>query len=293
MEYALSTEEPVGQEIKRIYSNCLRETAAEIHPPFENLPESIHNTRKGIKFIRTLLRLLKNLLGQEKFEQTNLFFRDKSRYISEFRDLHVIIALLQHVTSEAHSVRPKNIKPALKKLRNQEQKLLDQAHQQNQFEKMADELEESCSILDEHLETVRGVSVLFVGLEDIYRNGATHLSLAHGEGKTDQFHEWRKQVKHLLHSYQIMMQYWPETLDINGKSLQQLSDYLGEEHDLALLEELLNNDELKEELTATEAMLKYIDQKRSFLQRSALNLGDFIYSESVEDFSSHFKTGQQ
>ncbi|MDR8390520.1 CHAD domain-containing protein [Aliifodinibius sp. S!AR15-10] len=238
--------------------------------------------------MRALIRLIRTPLGEEDYKQLNLFFRDMSRFVSELRDTHVIILILQHVATEAHSVRHKDIEQGLDELQRREQRLLEKAEEKNAFEEMANSLEENCESFLERDLIADNLPDLRPGVQEIFRNGREKFNLANEDGTKEHFHEWRKEVKYLLHIFQILNYYWPEELDINGKSLTQLSDYLGEEHDLALFDTLLRDDDFGPLLSNKKAMTSYVDQKRSFLQRSALNLGGFIYSKSEEEFISYF-----
>lgn len=289
MEITLRTDEPIDQEIKRVYLTCLQETIPIIRPPHQHLHEAIHNTRKSFKFMRALIRLIKYPLGVEDYKQQNQFFRDLGRIVSDLRDVRVMIVLMQYVATESHSVRKKDIEPGLFELQEHEQNLLDEAHEQKQFEEIANQLEENEKAFADRNLLADKVQQLLPGLIEIYKKGQEGFTKARAEGTKEHFHNWRKRVKYLLHAFQVLANYWPDELDIKGKSLHQLSDYLGDEHDLALLDDLLIDDEFSENFGNIKAMKSYVDQKRSFLQRSALNLGEFIYSKSGDEFISYFE----
>ncbi|MFH5831220.1 CHAD domain-containing protein [Halalkalibaculum sp. DA384] len=288
MDYALATDESIDEGIKRIYTDRLQQIIPTIRPPHQNLHEAIHDARRGFKFMRALIRLIKFSLEPEAYEQQNHMFRDMGRFVSELRDLHVFILLMQYVARESHSVRPQDIEEGLNILQQQEKELLEEARDQHRFEDMADRLEEVQNAFTEQQGLPGQQSLLFPGLKEIYKKGRENYFRADEEGTKEQFHEWRKQVKYFMNAFQVLAYFWPGKLDIKGKSLAQLSDYLGEEHDLALLDDLLVDQDFRRHLGNIKAMRSYVDQKRSFLQRSALNLGGFIYSKTEEEFISFF-----
>ncbi|MFH5883844.1 CHAD domain-containing protein [Halalkalibaculum sp. DA3122] len=288
MDYALATDESIDEGIKRIYTDRLQQIIPTIRPPHQNLHEAIHDARRGFKFMRALIRLIKFSLEPEAYEQQNHMFRDMGRFVSELRDLHVFILLMQYVARESHSVRPQDIEEGLNILQQQEKELLEEARDQHRFEDMADRLEEVQNAFTEQQGLPDQQSLLFPGLKEIYKKGRENYFRADEEGTKEQFHEWRKQVKYFMNAFQVLAHFWPGKLDIKGKSLAQLSDYLGEEHDLALLDDLLVDQDFRRHLGNIKAMRSYVDQKRSFLQRSALNLGGFIYSKTEEEFISFF-----
>lgn len=289
MEYSLANDETIDQGIRRIHARCVKGTISIIRPPHQDLNESIHNTRKSFKFLRALIRLVRSPLGIEIYNQENRFFRDLGRDISDLRDIHVMSIILQYVATEAHSVRPKDINSGQEGLKRREEQLLAEAESNDLFGKVASGLEDSLSRFHELPEIPNELNALLPGLKAVYGSGREHYLQVCEDPNKERLHEWRKQVKYLLHQFQVLQGYWPSALGINGTSLQQLSDYLGEEHDLALFDDLLREDSFRDKLHNIEAMQAYVDQKRSHLQRSALNLGEFIYAREPDEFIAYFE----
>lgn len=289
MSYSLANDETIDHGIRRIYTTCIDETVTGLTPPFKNLHEIVHNSRKSFKFMRALFRLMRDPLGHKSYKKKNNFFRDLGREISEIRDLHVLGIILEYISREAQSVRPADVKKGLQEISRREQALVDKMEKRNRFEKIRTKLERNRSKNDTIPPLDNSIKPLLPGLRKIYKKGQKAFLKAQRTGDEADFHEWRKQVKYLLNSYQILANYWPVEVGINGTSLQQLSDYLGEEHDLAVFKGLLNKKSFRKFLNNTEPMHNYVDQKRAFLQRSALNLGNFIYKQTDEEFINQFK----
>lgn len=289
MENSLRTDEAIDTGIKRIYSDLLDETKSMVMPPRSNIHETIHNTRKSFKFIRALYRLIKVPLGTERFENENYAFRDLGRLVSNLRDLHVMIVMLQYVASEAHSVRKSDVSDGFVLLERREKEALEKAlDKERRFEKIEWELISAGKRLKEWPEIPDRIQSLLPGLAEVYTKGRVGYQQAREAPEKHHFHEWRKQVKYLLHHFEILANYWPGDIGISGASLQQLSDYLGEEHDLAVFDDLLDEKTFSSKLNKTGLLRSYVDQKRSFLQRSALNLGGFIYDKPEDEFISFF-----
>ncbi|MDZ7691274.1 MAG: CHAD domain-containing protein [Balneolaceae bacterium] len=289
MSYSISSDETIDQGIRRIYKTCLNETISGLSPPIQNLHEAIHNSRKSFKFLRALVRLLQEPMGQGTYARENQFFRDQGREISELRDLHVMSVVLQFVAREAQSVRPKDIEAGAKKLNHRETLLLESMEEEDRFKEIISALKQANHLLDEIPELSNSLAPLLPGLKNVYQKGKEAFHKAKVTADKEDFHEWRKEVKYLLNHHQVLSNYWPPEVGVNGTSLLQLSDYLGEEHDLAIFDDLLMEETFNENLGHIEAMENYVHQKRSFLQRSALNLGDFIYSKTEDEFISFFK----
>jgi CHAD domain-containing protein len=56
---------------------------------------------------------------------------------------------------------------------------------------------------------------------------------------SENFHEWRKRVKDLSYHLQMLNPIWPEQICAAASELKELSDYLGDDHDLVLLEQAI------------------------------------------------------
>jgi len=290
MEKSLNPEESFDRGIRRIYKESAEDTASVVSPPHEDIHESIHTARKNLKFMRALLRLARSPLGQETFDNENRALRDMGRVMSDLRDGHVLVLVLHYVAREAHTVKPPDIADGISVLEQRIRVALEEATGENRpLLTIPSELRKCSDRAGEWPEIPDSLDALLPGMGEVYRKGRERFQLAKDEPVEKHFHEWRKQVKYLLHQHEILVHYWPKALGINQKSLHQLSDYLGEEHDLAMLADQLDDEEFSPNIRKVDALASYIQQKRSFLQRNALNLGEFIYSKSEEEFLDCFR----
>lgn len=295
MENSLHPDETIDAGIRRIYSGLLDKGISMVRPPSNDIHDTVHNTRKSFKFIRALHRLVKFQLGTERYEKENYAFRDLGRLVSELRDNHVMIVMLHHVASEAHSVRKQDISAGVELLQERERQALEHAlGEEKRLEKIEWGLISAGRRLKEEWPEIPDtMESLLPGLAEVYAKGRTGYNQTEEAPEKEHFHEWRKQVKYLLHQHEILARYWPEDLGLNGTTLVQLSDYLGEEHDLALFLDLLGEREFNKNLDKVEALISYSDQKRTFLQRSALNIGGFVYAKPGDEFISFFRESKQ
>ena len=75
------------------------------------------------------------------------------------------------------------------------------------------------------------------GLAESTAGGAAKKQTAYGQPTTENFHAWRKRVKYTRFHLQILQPLWPDLMATLAREGDLLADNLGEEHDLALLEE--------------------------------------------------------
>ena len=287
---ALHREEQLSEGIQRVLREQVQGIQDAISHP-EDLKTTIHHTRKHVKMIRSILRLLRVKYGNSWFAEENIFFRDLAAQLSDIRDAHVLedsIDLLQHdATSGLTSFNTGELRTHIQSYVAQ----LEQAiHQSNTLPAIGSELETYSipgviSTLDNDLYE------LIDGLERIYEAGYNNMYQTYLHPAAESFHEWRKSVKHLLYVSQLLENYWPITTAPTPSNLKELSDVLGQEHDLSNLQlyvTTLADDGVIENATL-DLFVTESDKKRTKLQRTAEHLGKEVYTETAEYFIRHFQ----
>jgi CHAD domain-containing protein len=108
--------------------------------------------------------------------------------------------------------------------------------------------------------------------------------------EADRFHELRKRVKYHWYHTRLLRPLWPLLIRREAKAGDELSDLLGDEHDLSvfrgmLLREphLLAGVELQAELFAC------IDRRRESLRREAIVLSRRLFAEKPKHFVRRYQ----
>jgi CHAD domain-containing protein len=123
------------------------------------------------------------------------------------------------------------------------------------------------------------------GLEAGYREGRRCFVKAYALGDDETFHDWRKAMQRHWRHLQLVSPAWPEALRPRIALAQELSQLLGDDHDLAVLREwistrgktLLDEDEIAE--------LQTLCRKRqSELRRLAKGRGRRLFGEKPKAF---------
>jgi CHAD domain-containing protein len=286
--YRLRRDEHVPDGMRRISRGQLEAAIEELDgQPNRKLDEAVHSTRKRLKRLRAALRLERAAIGDETYRRENTIFRDTGRRLSGPRDAAVLIETLDDLTDRfgdelpAEQVRPlrdrlaQDHKRAVAKLRLEEATLADV----------------SGTLEDAHVRTAarkydsRGFDALSPGLRRIYRRGRRAMQAARQEPSNEHMHEWRKRAKDLWHATQIVRPASPKRMKALAKQAHQLSDLLGDDHDLAVLRERVVKGGVAFEQPSTRtALLAVIDRRRAELQREALDLGAKVYDRSPKRF---------
>jgi CHAD domain-containing protein len=100
---------------------------------------------------------------------------------------------------------------------------------------------------------------------------------------TEDLHEWRKEVKAYWHALELFQAANPSKPSADVRDAHRLSDLLGEDHDLALLESRIVKRAGAKRAKAHGVLLKSIVAKRARLQKRARKLGVRLYSAASKE----------
>jgi CHAD domain-containing protein len=264
----ISSDRPV-QQSRDIFLRHLGSAVEEL----EGSKPNIHGARKQLKRARATLRLLRPAIGDELYRRENVAARDAARPLSRARDEEVmneaLDGLLERFRAAASDLQVAPLRQSLHK-----------GHRQSDHELPAKQLNEIKAALKLSMTRSRawqlgadGWDCLEPALRATYRRGRRALREARTERATDPLHEWRKQTKYLWHQLQILTPLAPGPVGELADEFHHLADYLGDEHDLAVLRGRLSG-----------PVTELIERRREELQDKALALGERLYADKSKTF---------
>jgi CHAD domain-containing protein len=230
---------------------------------------------------------LRKTLGSRTYREENASFRDAARPLTELRDAQVLVDALDKLTNQFSSALDPRavgiIRRALKEHRRSvRQQMLEEKDSLGPVRKS---LEAAQNRLNNWPLGRRGWSVLGAGLKRVYRNARDAFTQAQNNPSVENLHEWRKQSKYLWHELQMLQPLWPAVLDELADQVHELTNQLGEDHDLAVLRQKLQEDVAKNaDQTTIQTLVKLIERRRAELEEQAALLGGRLYEEKPSQF---------
>jgi CHAD domain-containing protein len=257
---------------------------------------TVHEVRKALKRLRALLRLVRGELGGKRYARENASLRDCGRRLAGARDAEVMLSTLDALVRE-HPARL-STSPGVRALRSQ---LLSEREHAAALAigdphvrgEVLAELRAVRARIERWQPRERGFPLLAPGLERVYARGRLRMRRARRRESVAALHMWRKQVKEL--------RYAAETLDRGGKSFKpvrvlarradRLGEMLGEEHDLALLQERVRarSPLFAGERKTRKRLSRLIAHRRKRLRKRALRAGERLYKRSPRRFVRRIK----
>ena len=287
MPYRLKANESVSKGIKRIVNEQIEKAIDELAATDElGVDEAVHKARQRLKKIRAVVRLVRDRLGKKAYQQENARFRDLGRSLANLRDGQVRIATLDNLTAHfADTVESDAFTGIRHELgvdyRREYQSILDKGtiiSVRNQLKDIKDEV-------NKWKIGSNNWSAVDSSLKRVYQRGDRALDKARSKPTVENLHDWRKRVKYLRYQLKILRPIWYEMTEEWNDRTHDLSDYLGEDHDLAVLKELvLSQPERFDRQNTLSTLTALIDRRREELQSSAMFLGRRIYTEKPRNF---------
>jgi len=291
MAFELRPKEPVGPGVMRNVKAQLEKVLkhAATNDPGTPEYETIGEIRKCFKRVRAALRMTREELGTELYREENLGFRDAARPLTQVRDAGILV-------ETANNLRPELVKAigpgAFTKMRaalaeNQQEVRQRVIAEGKAFAAVKDAAVRALARLPGWKLQRDGWIAIEPGLHRVYQHGHRTFRLATESPTVANLHEWRKQTKYLWHALQLLEAAWSESEKAFVSRTHQLATLLGEDHDLAVLREMLAADPLA---YGGHRILKtvfvVIDRHRAALERQAFALGAEIYREPPKVFTS-------
>jgi CHAD domain-containing protein len=265
--------EPLGSALQRMALGqldlALETLGNGVEPPGE---KAVHETRKALKRLRALLRLLRSNLGEDTYAREDHLLRDAGRSLAGARDAEVLLGTLDSLI-ERHPGKLKGrggviaLRGALVAEREEARRrsLSDPGEQA----RMVAELR-ACRVRLSgwQLPEPPGLQLIEADLLHLYRQGRKRRRAAARAKRDDvlKMHRWRKRVKDLRyaaemfqpaadtprggsskikskkkaqreHRRQVQAREAAKSVRKVARRADQLGEMLGEDHDLAVLAE--------------------------------------------------------
>lgn len=282
MAFRFQPDESVERGVRRLARGQIDRALEGLDGGGEAGPEEVvHDARKRFKKVRALIRLARGGLGRKRADREDVRFRDAGRPLSEARDAAALLQAFDRLVEWAGDrARPEAVGPfraALVRRRDEATRglLADGGFAAG----LGSALEEARR--DVKRWDMRGDDweALEGGLRWVYKRGQRAFRRALEDPTDENLHDWRKRVKDLWYALDLLAPIRPAAVDPRGEEASRLADILGDDHDLAVLDEILEDEARRGLGDAVGAIRPLIRGRRSELRRDAYALGPAVYAE--------------
>jgi excisionase family DNA binding protein len=220
-------------------TNCRRLLADTEQPVLRR----VHEVRKMSKRLRATVRLLRGAIAGDVYREINRGLRDISRDLAPYRDAEVRWQTWRRLFSNsdiAAGTRPWTEVEAVLAAASGKLMLQLQDHPESLLD-----IDFSLRFLQHRLALFpmhgNDFAAIGNGLTRIYRRAYRIINSELKATDSERLHDWRKQVKYLLHQYEILHFLHPQLLSLQITTLRRLASLVGDNHDHEVLRQHLRD----------------------------------------------------
>jgi CHAD domain-containing protein len=287
MPYRFKIDEPVEKGFRRIAREQLDAALQELAAP-DVQPKGVHECRKSLKRLRALVRLAASALGNDKARKRTNALGEIAQLLAGRRDQVVMRDTLQKLLAETGPDGARTLAPL-------------NAHLAKSFGDAQQPLDPGCAakarlmLLREAKKfsrariRKRGFVALEGGLEKSYRHARKALKIAYSEPADETFHTLRKSVQWHWRQMSLLARSWPEEFAVRVTAARELSQILGDDHDLALLiAATIKADDISSD--QKEAIVELCLRKQQALRTAAEFRAERLFAETPRAFVKRMAT---
>jgi len=283
--YGLDPDRPLVDEVRRVALECLDDAIDRLRQAGGGdggLEADVHEARKRGKETRGLLRLVRPSLG-DAYVAVNAEVRDAARELSSLRDAHALLGTVEDLAASLEGGDTADLDATGGHLR-----VTAAATTHG-----VDGDDRRIAVARGRMETARAmiatwpgpieVEAMAGGVAKTARRGRTAWKASRKDASDEQVHEWRKRVKYLWYQARLAAPADPEGIGPLVDQLDELSDLLGDEHDLTVLVEHLERSAGSDAMASVdvEGVIEAARARQATLRAAALELGAQVYGGGV------------
>lgn len=130
-------------------------------------------------------------------------------------------------------------------------------------------------------------SDLSCGNQRAYKQGRKAFHEAERTRAPENLHEWRKRVKDMWYQLRVLQPARPKAIKKRAREMKQLSEYLGDDHDLTMFKQAVKTAKFAK--PQTKLLDELADSQREKLEQAAFELGHRLYAEKPAAFGRRIK----
>ena len=258
----------------------------------EHRAKAVHETRKDLKKARSVLRLVRDGLGKQRYREQNSRLRDAAHLLAGARDAEVKLATLDSLLTAEGGTGA--ISPdALARLR---EGLESERTHHSEGDSIGERIETARETIEAGRLEIAGWELpgdwkaISAGLDRSYRRGqARYAEVQHDTSTDEAVHEWRKRVKDLWYHLRLLRDAWEGVLAATVDELDELSDLLGDHHDLSVLVAEIERRMPPPDGDAAR-LIGLARRRQEELLTAAFPVADRVYAERPRQFVARVRT---
>jgi CHAD domain-containing protein len=295
--YRIRRDEKAADAVHRIVMGRLDDALEQLGERLdEDVAGAIHEARKDLKKARAVLRLVRHRIDDDAYLAENTRLRYAARALAGSRDAEAKVGTIEALEERFGDELPEGM-ATLKREVEAERDALATASAEPESELRTATREASKAIrtareaIDSWSFSKSGWKLLGPGVERSYRRGRNRFRDVRRDPTPENIHEWRKRVKDLWYDLRLLRDSWRDVVGEMGDEAHELSDLLGDHHDLTVLaEDLRGRDQFADDGDESAAITSVIEGRQEELLEAAVPVGERLYAEPPKPFAKRMRS---
>jgi CHAD domain-containing protein len=240
--------------------------------------EAIHDLRKDIKMLRSLLRLVHTDLGDLRYRRANRCLREASLPLSGVRDAKVVLTSCDRLMKRCDSLDTTRRRLHAELARRLEVARARVAASPGTRTAIAGKLQSAERLITSWRASRGSWKSLSHGLRSMHAKGRDALEKAAANKSDANLHELRKRAKDLLCCGEFLRKASPRARSLSA-GLKRLTELLGKHRDLAMMQHALTAERFVHDDSLCRQLVKLASREQASLCNRAWKVGLRIYAE--------------
>lgn len=232
MSYRLKLRETLGDGVRRVALDQLDLAEAKLKGAGD-AAVAVHDARRCLKRLRALLRLVRLGIDDDVYSREAKRLATTGRLLAGARDEHVMaqtLLLLEARFGALPEGGAAGISALLAATGHAEPGKVEEARR-----RALSRLNASRKFFQSPAVQKIEMEDVFAGAEKVYRRARRERRRCQQQPGDEAYHSWRKSVQQHWRHMQLLSRAWPDELGARAAEAKDLSQLLGQDHDLSVL----------------------------------------------------------
>ncbi|HZG29449.1 MAG TPA: CHAD domain-containing protein [Ensifer sp.] len=288
----LDPAKPLSRSVPELARVHLDAAIEQLDEQRNGIEPAVHQARKHLKRVRALIRLVEHT-DPKHMKPIRRALSDAARGLSEVRDATALVECASGLASYLEGRNAGDMAHPLKEAVERRRDLL--ALEAPSLTRLTNPVIAACRKAAKDIEKASfgshgdAAETLAEGRSRNHRKARATLEVCHHGGHPEAFHDLRKCAQTTVFQAMFLSAAWPFAMAAESAEAKSLTDLLGHEHDLEVLNILLHSEpHLFGAIADRDRLAELIMERRAALRHDAMQIATRLYPDGAKQEMRRF-----
>ena len=288
----LDPAKPLSRSVPDVARHHLDAAVEQLDEQRNGIETAVHQARKHLKRVRALIRLVEHR-DPKHMKPIRRALSEAARGLSEVRDATALVECAEGLASYLEGRNAGDMATPLKDAVERRRDLL--ALEAPSLSRLTDPVIAACRQAAHDLEKAsfghhdEAAETLAEGRSRNHRKARATLEVCQHGGHPEAFHDLRKCAQATVFQAAFLAEAWPFAMAAEAAEAKSLTDILGHEHDLEVLNILLHSEpHLFGAIADRDRLAELIMERRAALRHDAMTIAARLYPDGAKREAKRF-----